>query len=139
MNTLLKQYGDLKAQETNILDEIGKLALQDLNEMAADIAMDVKQKTASVEEFIFKLMDEDIVIDGAYEKQYMYQGEFLKMNFNLLHTLYITNGGILMSTEEMRHHLNLLGYPKNVQNLSIINGPNIYDTLGYTFEKLYKF
>ena len=144
MDALLKQYGDLKAQEAKILNEISKMALQDLNDVAAEIKMNVadtkvysiEQKTASVKEFIDTLMDKKIVIDKVYEKQYIYRDDYLKINFTLLYNLYMSNGGLLMSKKGMKHHLNFLGYPKSAKTLCWqVDGLKPRTTWGY---KLYK-
>ena len=137
MDALLKQYGDLKAQETKLLNEISKMALQDVNEVAAEIKVQsLEQKSASVKEFIIELMDKKIVIDKVYEKQYLYKDDYLKINFNLLYTLYMSNGGVLMSKTEMRGHLNILGCPKRAKTLCWqVDGLKPCTTHGY---KLYR-
>ena len=144
MDALLKQYGQLRAQEAKLLNEISRIALRDVNAVAVGIKMDVadakvysvEQKTAFVKGFINDLMDKKIVIDGVYEKQYIYVDDYLKINFTLLYNLYMSNGGLLMSKKEMKHHLNFLGNPKSAKTLCwSIGGLKPRTTWGY---KLYK-
>ena len=136
MDALLKQYGDLKAQEANLVHRISRMALQGVNDMAAEIKMSViEQKTAPVQKFINKLMDKRIVIDAAHARQYIYRDDYLKINTTLLYKLYVSDGGDL-SKSEFKYRLKLLGYPKSGKNLCWkVNGLKPCTTHGY---KLYK-